>query len=591
MSDFDDEHPGTEKDDRPIPSTHTPEVDGWAVHVVRHEGESYPYTTIFSVGVQHFEIARGAADDPYAEEHCDWFRAMFVKALESRDRLVSASAPTWMVTRETSARYLGAYEWVRNPEKAAHFVTLEAAEAAATLARESNGGVTVEPSSSANMALIAEVLAELARARAKFPRPQASAHEGYAVLAEEVDELWDEIKGHNTQRRAPHARRGNPGRSDGAALHRRGLRPMSCGDDNDALNRRPSNAQPSVTVRDMGGDGLGPWRRFLGEHGVATWPHAAAALLSRAYAEEVAKCVRRALVAPAEQRCQVCDPEPGIAITHRPHCALRTGSAQSSWHGPCDKGCPETLGTSAAPMCESCETRPAATWCAGCLAEDREAAVIADGLSKGLDDDPLEACVRLFDEVCRWLDTNGLEGSAKVLHDVRGTFLLPRAAAPCASPSDAARGRAFIGEPGPRQAVPAPDPKSSPARLDTDRNAKPLTRLVATKDVPREGTSAHCATVPHADTYVADDGSRIPLGAAPSSGAGSDAMPGKITSGSRVVTAQDPTRIGEVRSIFVEAGVAWVVVRWEPTMRDVACDPAVLWLADQFTSPATKEKP
>ena len=49
---------------------------------------------------------------------------------------------------------------------------------------------------------IRDILAELARARAKFPRPQASAHEGYAVLAEEVDELWDEVKGNHPERNA-----------------------------------------------------------------------------------------------------------------------------------------------------------------------------------------------------------------------------------------------------------------------------------------------------------------------------------------------------------------------------------------------------
>ncbi len=34
---------------------------------------------------------------------------------------------------------------------------------------------------------------EVARAKKKFP-PFNSAHEGYAVLAEEVDELWDHVK-------------------------------------------------------------------------------------------------------------------------------------------------------------------------------------------------------------------------------------------------------------------------------------------------------------------------------------------------------------------------------------------------------------
>lgn len=35
---------------------------------------------------------------------------------------------------------------------------------------------------------------ELMRAKAKFPELLNSAHEGYAVLKEEVDELWDDVK-------------------------------------------------------------------------------------------------------------------------------------------------------------------------------------------------------------------------------------------------------------------------------------------------------------------------------------------------------------------------------------------------------------
>lgn len=37
------------------------------------------------------------------------------------------------------------------------------------------------------------IQAEYERARMKFP-PFRSAHEGYAVLLEEVDEMWDAIK-------------------------------------------------------------------------------------------------------------------------------------------------------------------------------------------------------------------------------------------------------------------------------------------------------------------------------------------------------------------------------------------------------------
>lgn len=45
-------------------------------------------------------------------------------------------------------------------------------------------------------AALAAVRAELIRATEKFGSFK-SAHEGYAVLLEEVDELWDEVKANN----------------------------------------------------------------------------------------------------------------------------------------------------------------------------------------------------------------------------------------------------------------------------------------------------------------------------------------------------------------------------------------------------------
>jgi hypothetical protein len=42
---------------------------------------------------------------------------------------------------------------------------------------------------------------ELLNARARY-RPMASAHEGWAVLREEVDELWDEVRKKPDQRNA-----------------------------------------------------------------------------------------------------------------------------------------------------------------------------------------------------------------------------------------------------------------------------------------------------------------------------------------------------------------------------------------------------
>lgn len=39
-----------------------------------------------------------------------------------------------------------------------------------------------------------EIVQEYLRARAKHPTGMHSPHEGYGVLLEEVDELWDEVK-------------------------------------------------------------------------------------------------------------------------------------------------------------------------------------------------------------------------------------------------------------------------------------------------------------------------------------------------------------------------------------------------------------
>lgn len=45
------------------------------------------------------------------------------------------------------------------------------------------------------VAIVKEICEEISRARQKFP-PFNSAHEGYAVLLEELDELWDAVKQH-----------------------------------------------------------------------------------------------------------------------------------------------------------------------------------------------------------------------------------------------------------------------------------------------------------------------------------------------------------------------------------------------------------
>lgn len=51
-----------------------------------------------------------------------------------------------------------------------------------------------------------EALVELERAMQSFP-PFHSAHEGYAVILEEVDELWEEVKGHTGPTRTANMRK------------------------------------------------------------------------------------------------------------------------------------------------------------------------------------------------------------------------------------------------------------------------------------------------------------------------------------------------------------------------------------------------
>lgn len=48
------------------------------------------------------------------------------------------------------------------------------------------------------------VRAEILRAT-ELHRPMSSAHEGWAVIREEVDELWDEVKANDPQRAAEEA--------------------------------------------------------------------------------------------------------------------------------------------------------------------------------------------------------------------------------------------------------------------------------------------------------------------------------------------------------------------------------------------------
>lgn len=53
--------------------------------------------------------------------------------------------------------------------------------------------------------VVAHVQEEIEAALVAFPRPFASAHEGFAILKEEVDELWEDVrmpnKGDQTHRK------------------------------------------------------------------------------------------------------------------------------------------------------------------------------------------------------------------------------------------------------------------------------------------------------------------------------------------------------------------------------------------------------
>lgn len=65
-------------------------------------------------------------------------------------------------------------------------------------------GMTVDDSGFRNSSLVIafETVTELSSARAKHPKPMNSAHEAYAVIQEELDEAWDEIKKKTIDRQA-----------------------------------------------------------------------------------------------------------------------------------------------------------------------------------------------------------------------------------------------------------------------------------------------------------------------------------------------------------------------------------------------------
>ncbi len=85
----DESEPMYEDDAGPFPCLDTPEVDGWAVNVIRHP--SGLFRTVFSVGVQHFTIAESFHADE-AELHCEGMKRMFLGAIAKLVKIEGAKA-------------------------------------------------------------------------------------------------------------------------------------------------------------------------------------------------------------------------------------------------------------------------------------------------------------------------------------------------------------------------------------------------------------------------------------------------------------------------------------------------------------------
>jgi len=60
--------------------------------------------------------------------------------------------------------------------------------------REENGGKKMIPDEKTIDETLQLVKTELIKAYRKFPENFHSTHEGYAVILEELDEMWDDIK-------------------------------------------------------------------------------------------------------------------------------------------------------------------------------------------------------------------------------------------------------------------------------------------------------------------------------------------------------------------------------------------------------------
>ena len=92
---------------------------------------------------------------------------------------------------------------------------------------------------------------------------------------------------------------------------------------------RRLRAMPEVSVRGLSGDGSGPWRLFIGAHGVATWPSKPALEDPHAYAQEVARCVAEALQAHVADLAETTAAAPGASmLAHSEPPDLLAGAAE-----------------------------------------------------------------------------------------------------------------------------------------------------------------------------------------------------------------------------------------------------------------------
>jgi hypothetical protein len=198
-----------------------------------------------------------------------------------------------------------------------------------------------------------DALAELTRARAAFPGRFNTPHEGWAVLREEVDELWDEVKGKHPDRQArmrteavqvaAMALRFIEDCCDSAPGASRALGIASSGDGTFFIRRFLGGGASLVLYASNGGSVVIPCPvELIGDNAIESGIDCGEGACAAGGCDVHANPSVESVIAPGLDvyECVACSSRPG-ATTLCADCLRRREAAGSAWKGPRPRKTPE----------------------------------------------------------------------------------------------------------------------------------------------------------------------------------------------------------------------------------------------------------